>query len=143
MSNNGVMDTTSHDIAELEQTWAAAEQAAGSHILDSLAAEGLVLVGPFGFILNKRQWLERYSSGALRTTSLDWVIESLIDYGDCAIIIGTHTQTGDHRGRAIDGSFRSTHVWVGGEGRWQLASIHLSPIQQPPGHQPAIEVERS
>ena len=64
--------------------------------------------------------------------TLDWVIESVRAYGDAAVTIGTHTQTGDYRGRLIDGAFRSTHVAVHRDGRWQLASIHLSHVQEPP-----------
>lgn len=119
-------------IREMERAWAAAEQAADTATLDALAAPGFQLVGPLGFVLDKQQWVQRYHSGDLRTTTLDWAIESVRVYGDAAVTIGTHSQTGDYRGRPVDGTFRSTHVAVRRDGRWQLASIHLSPAQNPP-----------
>ena len=126
------MDTDITDIRDLENAWAAAEQAGDSAALDALTAPGFQLVGPLGFVLDKQQWGQRYRSGDLRTTTLEWAIESVRVYGDAAVTIGTHTQTGDYRGRPIDGAFRSTHVAARRGGRWQLASIHLSPVQKPP-----------
>jgi ketosteroid isomerase-like protein len=126
------MDTDTTSIRELGRTWAAAEQAGDTASLDALAVPGFQLVGPLGFVLDRQQWMQRYRSGDLHTTTLDWAIESVRVYGDAAVTIGTHTQTGDYRGRPIDGAFRSTHVAVRRDGRWQLASIHLSPVQKPP-----------
>ena len=125
-------DTTDiTDIRDLENAWAAAEQAGDSATLDALTVPDFQLVGPLGFVLDKQQWGQRYSSGDLHTTTLEWAITSVRVYGDTAITIGTHTQTGDYRGRPIDGAFRSTHVAVRRDGHWQLAGIHLSPAQNP------------
>lgn len=126
------MDTDTTGIRELGRTWAAAEQAGDTAALGALAVPGFQLVGPLGFVLDRQQWMQRYRSGDLHTATLDWAIESVRVYGDAAVTIGTHTQTGDYRGRPIDGAFRSTHVAVRRDGRWQLASIHLSPVQKPP-----------
>jgi ketosteroid isomerase-like protein len=125
------MDTDVTGIRELDSAWAAAEQAADTAALDALAVPDFQLVGPLGFVLDRQQWVHRYRSGDLHTTALEWVIASVRVYGDAAVTIGTHTQTGDYRGRPIDGAFRSTHVAVRRDGRWQLASIHLSPAQNP------------
>ena len=125
------MDTDTTDIRELDNTWAAAEQVADAAALDALAVPDFQLVGPLGFVLDKQQWVQRYRSGDLHTTTLEWAVASVRVYGDTAVTIGTHTQTGDYRGRPIDGAFRSTHVAVRRHGRWQLASIHLSPAQVP------------
>jgi ketosteroid isomerase-like protein len=130
------MDTSTAEIRELDRAWAAAELAADTAALDARAVPDFQLVGPLGFVLDKQQWLHRYRSGDLRTTTLEWAIESVRVYGDAAVTIGTHTQTGDYRGRPTDGAFRSTHVAVRRNGRWQLASIHLSPIQGPPAPGP-------
>ncbi|HEY1345917.1 MAG TPA: nuclear transport factor 2 family protein [Streptosporangiaceae bacterium] len=126
------METDTTDIRELGRTWAAAEQAGDTATLDALAVPDFQLVGPLGFVLDRQQWMQRYRSGDLHTTTLDWAIESVRLYGDAAVTVGTHTQTGDYRGRPTDGAFRSTHVAVRRDGRWQLAGIHLSPVQKPP-----------
>jgi ketosteroid isomerase-like protein len=126
------MDTNFTDIRELDRAWAIAEQAADTAALDALAVADFQLIGPLGFVLDKQQWVDRYRSGDLRTTTLDWDIESVRVYGDTAITIGTQTQTGCHRERPIDGAFRSTHVAVRQDGRWKLAGIHLSPSRTSP-----------
>jgi ketosteroid isomerase-like protein len=125
------MDTDTTDIRELDNSWAAAEQVADAAALDALAVPDFQLVGPLGFVLDKQQWVQRYRSGDLHITTLEWAVASVRVYGDTAVTIGTHTQTGDYRGRPIGGAFRSTHVAVRRHGRWQLASIHLSPAQNP------------
>jgi Domain of unknown function (DUF4440) len=63
--------------------------------LDALAVPDFQLVGPLGFVLDKQRWVQRYRSGDLHTTTLEWAIASVRVYGDTAVTIGTHTQTGD------------------------------------------------
>src|SRR5215467_12902374 len=88
------MDTET-GLRELDNAWAAAEQAGDSAALDALTVPDFELVGPLGFVLGRQQWAQRYRSGDLHTTTLDWAIESVQVYGDAAVTIGTHTQTGD------------------------------------------------
>ena len=52
------------DIEELGKRWVKAELDGDTDAMDSLAHNDFLLVGPLGFILDKAQWLERYSSGA-------------------------------------------------------------------------------
>ena len=124
-------DTRTH-ILELGARWAQAEQDGDTTVLDELAAADFRLVGPFGFVLDKRQWLDRYSDGGLVTRSLVWDEVDVRDFGDTAIAIGRQTQQASYRGRPADGQFRITHVFVRATGRWVLASVHLSQAA-PPG----------
>jgi ketosteroid isomerase-like protein len=123
--------TTQHPILDLGRRWAAAETRGDADTLDTLAVDDFSMVGPFGFILTKEQWLGRYRSGDLVTSHLEWQDVAVRDYGDTAVAIGVHTQRAAHRGRANDGSFRATHVAVRRDGEWKLAGIHMSPM--PPG----------
>lgn len=139
------MTNPENEIRELERAWAVAEQAADADALDELSVPEFHLVGPLGFVLTRPQWSQRYRTGGLHTATLDWQIESLQCYGDAAVTVGTHTQTGTHQGRPVDGTFRSTHVAVRREGRWRLAAIQLSPIRNPAAARPAAperEAER-
>lgn len=124
-------DSTQAEILALGERWAEAEQHADTAALDGLAVADFRLVGPFGFVLDKAQWLDRYRSGALVTNSLVWDEAAVRDFGDTAIAIGRHTQRATYQGRPADGQFRVTQVFVRDGGRWALASVHLSQAAPP------------
>lgn len=122
---------TRAEILAVGTRWASAEQSADTAALDELTAPDFRLVGPFGFVLDKAQWLDRYAPGGLVTSSLTWDEVQVRDFGETAIAIGRQTQQATYQGRPADGQFRVTHVFVRGGGRWQLASMHLS-LAAPP-----------
>jgi ketosteroid isomerase-like protein len=121
------------DITELGRRWAAAEVQGDTDTLDELAVDDFTLVGPLGFVLDRKQWLDRYRSGQFVTTELNWHDVTVRDYGDCAVVIGIQEQRAAYQGRPSDGKFRVTQILVRTDGRWRLAGIHLSPIAPPPG----------
>lgn len=123
---------TTHAILDLGRRWAAAEQQGDTETLDGLTVDDFTLVGPFGFILTKQQWLDRYRGGDLVTSHLDWEDVTVRDYGAVAVAVGVHVQQAAYRGQANDGKFRATHIAVQQAGEWKLAGIHMSPIGAPP-----------
>jgi ketosteroid isomerase-like protein len=125
----------SNDVAEIEELgkrWVEAEVAGDTSAMDSLAHNDFLLVGPLGFILDKAQWLERYSSGALVTSALDWRDTHVRVFGNCAVVIGVHDQEAAYRGQPNNGQFRATHILSREDGAWRLIGMHLSPIATPP-----------
>jgi ketosteroid isomerase-like protein len=126
MTNN-----TRTEILALGARWAEAEQTGHTEVLDEIAAADFRLVGPFGFVLDKTKWLDRYATGGLVTSSLVWDEVEVRDLGDTAIAIGRATQQATYQGRPADGAFRVTHVFVRDAGRWLLASMHLSQAVPP------------
>lgn len=127
------MTTDVELVQALDRRWAEAELAADVAGLDALATDDFVLVGPFGFILDRSQWLDRYRGGDLVTTALDWRDVQVRVHGDCAIAVGVHDQQAAHQGRPMNAAFRATHVLVRDDGDWKLAGMHLSPIGPPAG----------
>jgi ketosteroid isomerase-like protein len=126
----------SNDQAELEEfgrRWVEAELAQDLTVLDGMADEDFMLVGPLGFILDKTQWLDRYRSGDLVTTSLDWRDTETRVFGDSAVVIGVHDQEAAYRGQPNNAEFRATHIFVRKGGMWRLVGMHLSPIATAPG----------
>jgi ketosteroid isomerase-like protein len=124
--------STQAEILALGERWAEAEQRADTATLDKLAVADFRLVGPFGFVLDKAQWLDRYRSGTLVTSSLVWDDVTVREFGDTAVAIGRQTQRASYQGQPVDGQFRVTQVFVHDGGRWALASLHLSQAA-PPG----------
>jgi ketosteroid isomerase-like protein len=120
------------DVRRLSQAWARAEVHGDVATLEGLTAADFTLVGPVGFVLDRRQWLDRYRDGTLTTSELAYADVDVRVYGDAAVSVGVHTQKAAFRGSPADGSFRATHVAVRAAEGWRLAGMHLSPIGGPP-----------
>lgn len=119
--------TTTDQIHELGSRWVGAELAADVATLRTLVTDDFRLVGPFGFVLDKQQWLDRYRSGDLATTALAWRDVDVRQYGDTVVTIGTHAQQAAYKGTPSNGEFRVTHVFVRDRDGWVIASMQLSP----------------
>jgi ketosteroid isomerase-like protein len=119
-----------NEIRQLGRRWVKAEQDGDVAALDAITVGTFTLVGPLGFVLDKDQWLDRYRTGQLVTSSLVWDDVHVREYGDAAVAIGRHTQQATYRGQPSDGQFRATHVIVKVNERWQFAGMQLSPIGQ-------------
>src|SRR4051812_5830862 len=134
------MTTTTDQIRDLGGRWVDAELAADVDTLDSLATDDFRLVGPYGFVLDKEQWLDRYRSGDFATSGLTWRDVELRVFGDSVIAIGTQAQEAAYKGAPVNGEFRISHVFVRDGDRWAIASIQLS-LSAPPaaGPRPAEE----
>ena len=124
------MNTTA-TITELGDRWARAECAGDVDTLAGLADDGFRLVGPFGFVLDKEQWLDRYRSGAFHTRTLIWDEVSVADHGDIAIAVGKQTQEATYQGRPSDGEFRVSQVFARKPDGWCLVGMHLSQATPP------------
>jgi ketosteroid isomerase-like protein len=108
------MPTTRNAIRELGDRWLGAEVDADVDTLQTLVTDDFRLVGPFGFVLDKEQWLDRYRSGDFSTSRLSW------DDVEAA-----------YQGRPSNGAFRITHVFVRRGDSWSIAGMHLSPTTPP------------
>ena len=110
--------------------WARAELDGDSDTLAGLLHPDFLGVGPFGFLLDREQWLRRFSEG-LDYTAFEFTPDTDVRFiGDAAFVVGTQTQQGSHQGRPIDGAFRVTLVLTGPD--CLLAAAHLS-LRTPPG----------
>jgi ketosteroid isomerase-like protein len=126
------MPETHDAVRELEQAWARAEARGDSAALDALSTDGFRLVGPAGFVLDKRQWLDRYREGRFVTHELSLEEPSTVVYDETAVTIGRQVQHAEYQGRPADGEFRVTLISVRADDAWRLAGIHLSPVGGPP-----------
>jgi uncharacterized protein (TIGR02246 family) len=120
------------EIQELCQSWANAERAGDAATLARLAVGDFILVGPLGFLLDKQQWVGRFSGERpLEIDELDWQPQSVRVYGDAAVAVGSYSQKGAYQGNRLDDEFRITLVLVRREHEWRLAHIQLSSLGVP------------
>jgi ketosteroid isomerase-like protein len=127
------MTTTdmNEQLRDLGERWARAETAGDVDTLAGLVTDDFRLVGPFGFVLDKIQWLDRYRSGDFVTTELSWHDVETRKYGETAVAIGTQTQQAAYKGTPSNGDFRITHIFVHDGDAWVIANIQLS-LASPP-----------
>jgi ketosteroid isomerase-like protein len=126
-----IMNDGAAELEDFGKRWVAAELAPDVTVLDALTHKDFILVGPLGFVIDKAQWLDRYSSEDLVTSSLNWRDTRARVFGDCAVVVGVHDQQASYRGRPNNGQFRATHILVREDGAWQLVGMHLSPMSVP------------
>ena len=101
------------DLPTLEKTW----------------TDDYTFVDAHGRLLTKADRLADLKSSA---TSLDKIqheeAPQIRVHGDIGIIRSTVTLVGRYGGKEVSGQFRSTHIWVFIDGRWQLLMNQLTAI---------------
>lgn len=120
------------DILALVDRWAAAEQQNDPDLVAELLAEDFVGVGPVGFVLTRDQWLARFGNG-LRNEAFAVEEPQVHDHGAAAVVVGVDAQRTHFAGGENSGRFRLTLVAVRSGDRWLIASVHIGPLQVPPG----------
>jgi ketosteroid isomerase-like protein len=119
-------------ISDRLAAWTRAELNGDVWALASMLHPEFLAVGPFGYLLDRPQWMQRYSSGALRYSEFTFTVDTDARMiGTSAFVVGTQRQRGTHDGHAADGAFRASLVFNEAS-EWLLASIHLS-LRTPPG----------
>jgi ketosteroid isomerase-like protein len=131
-------------VLALVDEWARAELNMDSRALDGLLADDFVGIGPYGFLLTREQWVQRYESGVLKQQAFALEDPAVRLYGDTAVVIGSQNQRTTHQGNDVSGRFRATLVAVRNGGEWRLAGLHLSPQAEggPPQGGPPAESGR-
>jgi ketosteroid isomerase-like protein len=124
---------TQQEVVQLAGAWANAELHGDTASLESTLADDFIGIGPLGFMLTKQEWLARHAAGDLKyeSFSLD-ELKVRVYNNDAAILTARQAQQATYRGNNIPGQFRITLVFIRQQGQWQLASLQLSSIGQPP-----------
>ena len=121
------------EVLRLADAWANAELRGDTTFLERILADDYIGIGPLGFILTKQEWLTRHEAGDLKYESFSVdEIKVRVYNNDAAVLTGRQVQNGAYRGNSIQAQFRTTLVFVRQQGQWQLASLQLSTIAQPP-----------
>jgi len=119
-------------LENLIEDWTAAELRGDTALLGSILADDFIGIGPRGFVLTKEEWLERHEAGKLRYEDFGLDEIRVRRYGEAAVVTGRQSAEGKYEDYELRDQFRTTMVLVKQQGRWLLASLHLSPIAGPP-----------
>jgi ketosteroid isomerase-like protein len=124
------------DIGTFLADWASAETKADTEQLTAILTDDFTAVGPLGFTLSKKDWLDRHATGALRYESFEFVDVHERHYGDAAVVIARQEAPGAYRGNPVPSILRVTLVLVRHNETWQLTSAHMSFVAGTPGAPP-------
>jgi hypothetical protein len=112
------------DIRGLRQAFDDAELHADTDRLESLLAADFRSIGERGYLLDKRQWIDRHAEFAylsLETTELD-----IRRYDRAAIVRCVQRSRASWRGAELTLSVRVSQTWVEQHDGWRLAGIQFS-----------------
>ena len=115
----------------LVQRWTAAEAANDADRLDTVLAENFVGIGPFGFVLDRAQWMVRFRNG-LENRAFAVEEPTTYDHGDAVVVVGVLNQQTSWQGSDNSGTFRLSATVVRDGDGWKLASAHIGGLQQGP-----------
>ena len=131
------MDNHSEGLRAFVSEWLAAERDGDVAALDRFLADDFTGVGPLGFLLSRKEWLQRHVAGDLKYRALD-VDEVQTRHYDCAdVVVARQRAQGAYRGNELPGDLRATLLVVGEPNARRLAGVHLSFMAGTPGA-PAI-----
>jgi ketosteroid isomerase-like protein/catechol 2,3-dioxygenase-like lactoylglutathione lyase family enzyme len=120
-------DEVDREVRELATRWAAAEVGGDVAALDGLLAEEFCGVGPFGFVLDKSAWLNRFASG-LKNEALSFSELQVLPFGCSAIVVAVLDQKTTFNDADSSGRYRVSFVANRHGGRWKIASCHIGPL---------------
>jgi len=122
------MGEVEQELWKLEQESLEALKRRDAETLARIQADEYIYTVGEGRFGNKTEALAELSELDLESISSDLV--ALRVYGDTAVMSLRGTMKGLFKGRDMTGDYLETAVWVKRNGRWQVVTTHLSPIEK-------------
>ncbi|GAA2714745.1 nuclear transport factor 2 family protein [Actinoplanes palleronii] len=117
---------TVDDIHHLRRAFDVAELNGDAKSLDGLLTDDFRSIGEQGFVLDKAQWLGKFTEFAY--TSLESSDVEVCLYGHAAIIRCVQRSHSTWRGQEMTLTVRVGQTWVEDSERWRLAGIQFSSL---------------
>jgi hypothetical protein len=116
------VDTWEQEIRTLEEAGRVAFLAADTATLAAMWDEQLIVNSPLNIINDKSRVLELLSTGRIRHTFNDVVIERVSRYDNVVVVMGRDRVDGPPHGAVMDRRF--TNVWQLQDGEWKMIARH-------------------
>ena len=110
------------ELIELDKRWTAAELRGDKEAAGSFVADDYLETLQGGRVQNKAKYLEAVKPGTNKVAEDDYVVRV---FGKMAIMTHRVTVTGERNFQ-----YRSTHIWMERDGRWQLIGHHSGDVTQ-------------
>jgi Domain of unknown function (DUF4440) len=116
------IETWEIEVRALEETGRTAFLAADTATLDAIWDDALVVNSPLNVINDKARVLELLSTGRIRHTFDDVVIERVSRYDNVVVVMGRDTVDGPPHGGVMNRRF--TNIWQMRDGEWKMIARH-------------------
>jgi len=110
------------ELIQLDKEWTAAEQRGDKEAASRFVADDYLETLQGGRFQNKTQYLEAIKPATNKVAEDEYVVRV---FGKMAIMTHRVTVTGERNFQ-----YRSTHIWMERDGRWQLVAHHSGDITQ-------------
>jgi hypothetical protein len=101
--------------------------------LDQLVVGRCRIVGPKGYHISKRDWIQAHASDVYEQAALETVESDTVQYGGTAIPSDLQRSECLYRGEHITGLYRVMAVWVRNPQDWQLAALRYTTVSPEAG----------
>ena|SRR5947209_20291950 len=116
--------------------WTAAERDGDTGLLDAVLAPEFAGVGPLGFSLSKRDWLDRHAAGSLVYDAFELEDLEVREYGQAAVALALHRASGRYESHPVPAALRISIVLRRDDEAWRIGLAHMSFIAGTPGAPP-------
>jgi ketosteroid isomerase-like protein len=116
------------EVMRMEQALADALVQSDAANLGQLLAEDLTHTNPFGKLRGKSAWIAAVKAGHIKFSSFRYEDVQIRIYGEIAVFTAINILRVEAAGSDLSGKYRSIHVWVRREGRWQLTAHQATRI---------------
>ena len=116
------------EVVQVQNRFDTAELHADRDVLELLIAEDFQSIGPRGFVLDKRQWIDRH--GEFRYHELVTSEMDVRRYGDAAVVRNVQRNHASYGSDEVRLAVRVSQVWIRSEDTWQIVAIQFSPLAE-------------
>ena len=118
------------ELITLEDQWAKAVVSGDISVLSKILADEYIVTTASGNLKGKSEYLEDFTSGVRKISSLNSDDLQIKIYDDIAILFHGGKAQGSYKDKDVTGSYRWTHVFVHRDERWQCVANQVTPVAQ-------------
>jgi hypothetical protein len=98
--------------------------------LETNTTEDYTVVGNMGNIMSKSEAIQMRKSGDVKYSSIDVSDQKVRVYGNTAVLTATADLKGTVKDKDISGKYRIGQVWVKQGGKWKIAHMQSTKVQE-------------
>jgi len=99
--------------------------------LETNTTDDYTAIGNMGNVMSKSDAIQMRKSGAVKYSSIDVSDKKVRVYGNTAVLTATADLKGTVKDHDISGKYRIGQVWVKQGGKWKLANMQSTKVQEP------------